>query len=244
MKYNVKAEIHCHSNAKFILLPYAPLIFDSVQSVEEIIERAIAIGVKILAITDHNSLNGYRKAKQVIEKNKLDIMLISGMEISSREGHILAYNVNKHVRRWMSAEKTLKAIHEQGGIAVAAHPYYMTASLGDRVYKYKFDAVEGYNSLATKKANIRAVEAAKRMGLPCTAGSDAHQLENLGNAVVYFPEDTKTVEDVIRYIKQGEFRTECVHTKVISMIKAHAKANVAKIGSLFIPALRRTHFEY
>src|SRR5690606_35351365 len=109
---------------------YFPLIYDSVQTIEEIISTSIKKTISVLSITDHDSLTGYHLAKKIIQITKADILLIPGMEISTSKGHILAYGIREVVPSKMTPEATVDAIHQQGGIAVAAHPY-MLLGVGD-----------------------------------------------------------------------------------------------------------------
>lgn len=53
----MKADLHLHHHLKKRLF-YCPLLYDSVQTTAEIINRAVQLNIKIIAITDHDSLAG------------------------------------------------------------------------------------------------------------------------------------------------------------------------------------------
>lgn len=114
---------------------------------EVLIEQAITIGLKGLAITDHHSVSGYRVAQRWLENWKLSNpqledsapCLWSGIEINANllgsEVHILGYAFNPaHLslapyihRKATSGEdyqaaNVITAIHRAGGLAVLAHP--------------------------------------------------------------------------------------------------------------------------
>lgn len=114
---------------------------------EALIEQAIAIGLKGLAITDHHTLSGYQVAQCWLEKWKLSNPhlahtaphLWAGVEINANlqgtEVHILGYAFNPAhsclkpylQRRAASgddyqAANVIAAIHQAGGLAVLAHP--------------------------------------------------------------------------------------------------------------------------
>lgn len=214
--FSVRAEIHCHSNADLTRLSYAPFLYGSVQSVEDIIKRCLDNNIKILSITDHNSLSGYYRAKEIIEQDNLDIILVPGTEIESKDGDILAYGVEKPIPKYLSVKKTVAEIHKQGGFAIAAHPYIFF-SLRDKVYNFSFDAIEVYNPQLPKLFIRKAAESAYKLSLPATAGSDAHLVEELGKGSMYFSKDIKTAKDVITAIKNKHFYISLKRTSYLSM---------------------------
>jgi predicted metal-dependent phosphoesterase TrpH len=110
---------------------------------EALIEQAIAIGLKGLAITDHHSVKGYRQAQQRLEQERSLTQnlptLWTGTEINADllndEVHILAYAFNPdaeamqpYLQRQIvsgadyQAGQVIAAIHAAGGLAVLAHP--------------------------------------------------------------------------------------------------------------------------
>ena len=225
-----RAELHTHSHIRNRLF-YCPLLYDAVQSVETILEKATELNIKILSITDHDSLKGYLKAKEIIKEKALDIIFVPGAEISSKDGHILAYGINKPVKKGLTAAETVSGIHEQGGIAVAAHlyspnlPFFTHTSLGDEVFEADFDAIETPDPYSFRWAATKSLEAAKKLNLPTTVGSDAHQPEEIGKNIMYFPESTKNWQNVIENIKRGNFKTSTSKMSVTKMALRHLKRN-------------------
>lgn len=77
-----KADLHIHTTAS-----------DGHSSPEEIIRNARKHKLDIIAITDHDTIRGYRKARKIA--SEYDIQLLSGVEITAdfdgRECHLLAY---------------------------------------------------------------------------------------------------------------------------------------------------------
>ncbi|MDR0334749.1 MAG: PHP domain-containing protein, partial [Methanomassiliicoccaceae archaeon] len=111
----MRADLHIHSK-------YSN---DGRSSVDDIIKAAKAKGLGCIAIADHNSFASYA------ESSKYEgIIVIPAEEVSSSEGHILAYGINKEIPRGKSVAETIDMIHEAGGIAVAAHPYRWWSGLG------------------------------------------------------------------------------------------------------------------
>lgn len=116
---------------------------------EELMRQAIAIGLRGIAITDHHSTEGYRRAHGWLETHREDaawrgdpvpsLHLWTGVEVTSKlldtEVHILGYAFNPDsptMAAYMHreaprgadaiAERVIHNIHLAGGIAVLAHP--------------------------------------------------------------------------------------------------------------------------
>lgn len=224
LDFPLKAELHVHSAIRERLF-YCPLLYDSVMTVEEILERCVQLGIEILAITDHDSFEGHRRAKEIIRNQGLNILLVPAIEIHAQEGEVLAYGVEKPVPSGLPAAEVLRLIHEQSGLAVAAHPYNLFA-IGNEARGLPFDAIDGYNSASTKVANRRAVELAKELGLPATCGSDAHMPADVGKGLTLFPAGTDTVGKVLECIKSGRFQISFTQTNLLEMLPRFVLANV------------------
>jgi len=76
----------------------------------------------VIAITDHDTIEGALRAADLAASRPDGPAVIVGEEVSSLQGHILGLFLEKRVRPGMSAAATLEAIHDQAGVAVAAHP--------------------------------------------------------------------------------------------------------------------------
>ena len=77
--------------------------------------------LNVLAITDHDRLEGSLWACEQNGRYPFDI--VPGVEVSSADGHVLALWVTQPIPRGLSLAETVSAIHEQGGVAVLAHPF-------------------------------------------------------------------------------------------------------------------------
>jgi len=185
-----------------------PLFYDAVQTVEEIIGKCLKNNIEILSITEHDSLAPYNKAKKIIAEKKLPIILVPGCEISTKDGHILAYGILEEISPGLSAEETVERIHQQGGIALAAHPFMYFFSLKEKIFDLQLDGLEGINSTIPSWLNLKALAAAKKMGWPAVAGSDAHSTTGTGTGRTIFGSNLKKWQDVIEDIKRGRFKTE------------------------------------
>ncbi|KKU30207.1 MAG: PHP domain protein [Candidatus Collierbacteria bacterium GW2011_GWE1_46_18] len=229
MRYTLPAELHCHSNTKEIGFRLLPYLQDSLQTVEEIVLTCQKRGVKILAITDHDSLLGYHMAKHFIETNKIKMLLIPACEVTTKKGHILAYGITKEIPRKLSARETIKLIHAQNGLAVAAHPFTFPFALGKKVFNLPIDAVEGFNGPTPSFLNFHSHSLAMKHHLPSIAGSDSHEPESLCYGITRFSSSVKTVEDFLQALKVGNFSIEFTPTNNLSSALNHLKVLLTNI---------------
>ncbi len=186
----MKIDLHIHSK-------YSS---DSQSTPRDIIKVAKKRGLSGIAITDHNSMQGYRS----IKKNT-PLTIIPGIEISTDSGHIIALGIqdNFSIER-RSVEETLELIYEQGGIAVAPHPYRFWSGLGEHVVKKnRWSAVETLNGRSSILSNKLASELAKKLDSSVVGGSDSHSLVTIGKAYTLMG-SASTWEDVIDAIERGK----------------------------------------
>ena len=174
---------------------------DSLQTPALVLETAVHLGLGAVAIADHNTLRGSKEALGL----DYDIIVLPAMEITSSEGHILAYNITEEIERDLTPARTIERIHDAGGIAVAPHPYRLWSGLGERVVREApFDGLEALNGRSLRGANSKARMLANSLGLPMTCGSDAHSPEEIGKAHTVFPDECSAAEDLVEAILQGK----------------------------------------
>jgi predicted metal-dependent phosphoesterase TrpH len=146
-----------------------------------------------IAIADHDTHDGWRRAREFKERPENDhlagVDLIPAVEVSSKDGHIIALFVDRTVPKGLSATETVQAIHEAGGLALSPHPYAWLPNLkqfegvGSQFQTTPFDGVETRNSTPTETFNnLRVTWANRRLPKPLAeyGGSDAHFLWAIG----------------------------------------------------------------
>jgi predicted metal-dependent phosphoesterase TrpH len=108
-----------------------------------------------------------------------------------------------------------------GGVMVAAHPYRrqlpfelrhegdwsdaLERAAANPAYA-AVAAMESHNGRGTARENAFAREMADRLGLPQTAGSDAHTSADVGTCATEFEREISGLDDVIEELKAGRFR--------------------------------------
>lgn len=208
----------------------------------------------VIAITDHDTVKGALEAKKLHEAGEYRFDLIVGEEVTSQAGHILALFVEKPIPKEQTAEETVRLIHEQGGLAIAAHPLLtlkyidpdmLTADgVGvDVLMSVQFDGVEIVNGSPTMKEENARVRMLNRTILfrAETGGSDAHIKEAIGKGYTLFP--GKTAKDFRRAIEQK--MTEGVGTKyrireLLKYLRFFGKLKIREFGKKAVGKIRRT----
>jgi len=192
------ADLHVHTTAS-----------DGTCSPAEVLAFASeATDLAAIAICDHNTNEGALEAAAMAGRYRVDVIV--GQEVESADGHILGLWTPKLVSPGLSAEETVALIQEQGGLAIAAHPFAPRwwhkhgLCRGERdVYdRVAFDGIEVANStpllfLANFRARSYLRTNLQRLG--ATGGSDAHMLSVIGTSRTVFPGSSS--EDLRRAIR-------------------------------------------
>ncbi len=195
-----KADLHIHTTAS-----------DGLATIPEILDYAVdRTDLKVIAITDHNTIEGALLAKS-LEPGYPGVEVVVGEEITSKWGHILGLFLTEEIPAGLSAAETISRINGQNGIAIIAHPFANKAfgpfglkSLGRRIDQVAFQAMEVYNSspylIYANRLAAKAFTAGH--GIAATGGSDAHVLRAIGTGYTMFRGET--AEDLRRSIDELE----------------------------------------
>ena len=161
---------------------------DSRTRLEAVIAAARRRGLTRLVITDHNTITGALRAKQLAPE-----LVIVGEEIMTTEGELLAAFLHERVPPGLSPEETIARVRAQGGFVAVAHPFdtrrkgHWQPETLTRIAPL-VDAIEGLNARCfSARANQQAIQFAAARGLPVVAGSDAHTAAEVGQARVVMP---------------------------------------------------------
>jgi predicted metal-dependent phosphoesterase TrpH len=194
-------DLHCHSKYSH----------DNHLEPEDLIDKAIEVGLHGVCFTEHYSFDSSRP----IEGMRLpeNFLVLRGVEVSTDCGHLLVYGVEDDSwNRWgrnnnLNLQKVIDRVQTLGGICVPAHPFRGWESLGDKVYSTAgLDAIDTHNGVNGRHQNQPAIEAAWKLGMAATGGSDCHQISQVGRAFTEFENPITSMRDLIREIKAGNCR--------------------------------------
>ncbi len=188
----VKADLHMHS-----------VISDGRGTPEDLVHRALEVGLQAISVTDHNSFQGSLRARRYVEEKGLDLLVIIGNEVQTLRGDVLVL-CDEPIDPPVDLGELVDKAHAEGCIVVPAHPFdILRQGIGREVYNHRFDAIEVYNASADPITNRRARQAAAELGLPQLANTDAHIPEYLGSAYTLVDAPSLTVDDLLDAVRRG-----------------------------------------
>lgn len=177
---------------------------DSFLSLEEMVEIAKKRGLDAICITDHDSMGLREYAAEYSKKTGFPIFV--GIEFYSLQGDILAFGIDRYPEERVSAQEFIDYVHEQGGVVVSAHPFrHNRRGLEDNLDTLRgVDAIEILNGSTLADATMMAVMYARKYGFAITGGSDCHYPDKVGVCATYFPNEIKTMDDLVNAIRNHE----------------------------------------
>jgi len=181
---------------------------DNYADPEEMILRAIELKLDGLAFTEHYSYAASGHSEALKEKYRGMLRILRGVEYSSAEGHCLIFGADTDslLSKYMPVEEVGCIVNKAGGVVIPSHAYRKGTSLGDLVLTVQgICALEGHNGCNMPSCNAQAVEAAKKLNLPYTGGSDAHSPAEVGSCYTEF-DDEVTDDNFIHLLRQGRYQ--------------------------------------
>ena len=209
----IRAEFHCHTVYSL----------DSSNRIPQLLKTARERGIQCLAITDHNTIQGALRAKEMDPE-----LVIVGEEILTTEGELLAYFLKEKVPKRLSPLETIELLKKQGAFIAVPHVFdrrrhgwRMEDLVGILPY---VDALEVFNARCLRgRINQLGREFAEEQKFAMMAGSDAHSLVELGLASVWLPA-FNSADELRKALKNGRIEGRMLspwdHLKASTQIAA------------------------
>jgi predicted metal-dependent phosphoesterase TrpH len=175
-----RADLHIHTLAS-----------DGTASVVDILEHVeTQTELDVIAITDHERIDAAVAGRAMARDRGLRFEVVVGEEVTTLGGHLLALWLERPVKPFRSLRSTIAEVHDQGGIAIPAHPlvpyplcaqgFVLRRLLADEE-RYRPDAIEAFNPTTLGRPwHGRVVRFADEHGLARVGNSDAHDLASIG----------------------------------------------------------------
>lgn len=183
---------HCHSRFS-----------DGLSTPRSMFRRARERGLHGIIITDHDTVRHWPACLEAAQRYEIATAL--GIEISTDQGHLLAYFSTKAKPRTIAralkldegslhywhVSTVIKRIHELGGIAVIPHPFGPFYPIGGEHFD-EVDGVEEYNSWIFKdsKHSRNAFGVGRKHRIARMGGSDSHYPYTVGFGATAVPKKT------------------------------------------------------
>jgi predicted metal-dependent phosphoesterase TrpH len=188
------ADPHCHTTAS-----------DGMVTPAELVEAAVRAGLDLIAVTDHDTMASV--AETVERGAAAGLKVVTGQEVTTKwpaQTHIMGWFLEEPIPRGMSLEDTVAAIHDQGGLAIVAHPFMpvyfgsiQPGMLRRLLMRHRVDGIEMMSTVPMGARRRRVLDefyAANRDRLGAAIGaSDCHfGRYDIGRVVTEYEGDFRT----------------------------------------------------
>lgn len=177
---------------------------DSETDPDKLVKRCLKVGLELIAVTDHNTIEGALKVK-----DSAPFPVIIGEEIKTSAGEITGLFLKETIPPGLSPIDTAHRIKDQGGLVSLPHPFdrFRSEVIDGKAIDELIpllDIVEIFNSRNNLSADDRKAEKfAKEHNLLTSGVSDAHTLMELGRTYVQMPEFDGTPSDFKIALSKG-----------------------------------------
>jgi predicted metal-dependent phosphoesterase TrpH len=190
-----RADLHIHTLAS-----------DGTSGVLEILDLVERKGeLDVIAITDHERIDAALAARAIAHDRGLHVEVIVGEEVTTLGGHLLALFLDRSIKPLRSLRSTIAEIHDQGGLAIPAHPlvpyplcaqgFVLRRLLDESDERYHPDGLEALNPTTLGRPwHRRVVKFADEYRLAKLGNSDAHTASAVGTGWSAF--QGSTAEDL------------------------------------------------
>lgn len=194
------ADPHCHTTAS-----------DGMVSPEELVQAALARGLRLIAVCDHDTMANAAEVRARGEAAGLAV--VAGQELTTRwpaQTHVVGWFLDRPVRSGMSLEDTVDAIHDQGGLAIIPHPFMPTyfascqpGMLARLIERHPVDGIEVAHPSPMTSGRLRRLgdfynANRERLGAAIGASDSHFGGHDLGQVLTEF--DGDTAEDFRRAV--------------------------------------------
>ena len=205
------SELHCHNLFSNFNVGELEAPYDCNVTIQDQLERARTIGLDVLFVTNHNTLDGYSQMleyKNNHEKYK-QIQVYPAEEVSTDDdSHVLVYGIHERIKPGLSFEQVIDEAKRQNGVSSAPHPFSLLDAVRDNAKHC--DLIEVFNSNNVDVfANTKATIFAEEQNMVGVAGSDSHVLSTLGRCSNVI-ESENTLDDILSAMRHKRIQIQNV----------------------------------
>jgi predicted metal-dependent phosphoesterase TrpH len=180
----------------------------------ELIQEAKRLGLDGICLTEHQVVWSPDEVNNLEENG---IKIFRGNEFTTNQGDILVFGFEKDIKELLTIQELRNEVKATQGFMIAAHPFrgFKTFGIGqlqmtvEQACERKMfdfvDAIEIKNGRLSDEENDMAMKVAAQLGLPGTAGSDAHSLDEVGKWVTEFEKELQNEQELVEELRAGRF---------------------------------------
>ena len=203
-------DLHTHTS---------PSSYDALQTPQDLVLEAKALGLDAVCLTEHDSFWDPTALRTLSQD--YNVLVLPGCEINTDEGHFLAFGLTEYVFGMHKLNVLKEHVTRSHGVLIAAHPYRRRFRTTDDRLSCSYarfirqtakasafqhcEAIETFNGRGSTEENKFSNSLANHLGMPCTAGSDSHQTDQLGTCATLFPNRVSDLDSLISELKRGDF---------------------------------------
>ncbi len=189
-----------------------------------LVERARAIGIGAVCITEHDTMWELREMPEMLAGQ--GVSFLRGMEVTTDMGHIGVFGLSRYVGGIYKLSELRKVVDAEGGILIANHPFRykldprfsfinpdhepIDPSHPERAAKLPIfamvDAIEVLNGACSEDENVFALEVARILGKAEVAGSDSHSATSVGCVTTLLEDPVADEQGLIEQVKARRTR--------------------------------------
>lgn len=196
-------------------------------SAHQLLERAKALGFRVLAITLHDAV--FDRAEVFADAASIGILLIPAAELRIKGADVILLNTNAEEIAGIDTFDDLRRLRAQRGdslYTIVPHPFYVTGgSMGGAILRREIDCFDAIEVCHFHRGifdpNRAAERAAAEFGKPLIATSDAHRLHAFGSHYTSMPRpEPLTIENVIAGLRRGPLRLTSPPCSLYDLVSA------------------------
>ena len=202
----MRIDLHTHTSPRSPCSSVDPL---------DLAREAARLELDGICLTEHQVL--WRPDEVAELEQAAQVRIFRGNEFTTNQGDVLVFGFDEDVKELLTIEELRSAVTEAGGFMIAAHPFrgFKTFGIGQlqltveqacarKVFDF-VDAIEIGNGKLSDQENDMAARVAARLGLPGTAGSDAHRLDEVARWLTDFERTIESEQELIEELRSGRF---------------------------------------
>jgi glycosyltransferase involved in cell wall biosynthesis len=172
----IHVDLHMHTD-------HSP---DCATPVDTLLDTAKRVGLRAIAVTDHNEISGAIEARERAD----GIKVIVAEEVKTADqGEVIGLFIEEKIPRGLTLQDTIAEIRRQGGLVYVPHPFDRMHSVPDYEHLLNvvedIDAIEVFNPrVAFSAFNEEAARFAAKYRIAAGAGSDSHVAQGLGSVKI------------------------------------------------------------
>jgi predicted metal-dependent phosphoesterase TrpH len=192
---------------------------DSNLSPRELIDRAQAIGIGAICITEHDNMWDLKEIEPLAAEK--GVICLRGMEVTTEMGHVGVFGLAEYIGGIYKLAELRKVVDNMGGLMIANHPFrykldprfsfinpdHEPIDLDHPEHAAKLeiiqtcDAIEVLNGACSDEENLFALKVARSLNKAEVAGSDSHSANSVGVVTTLLPAPVCTAQELIDAIR-------------------------------------------